>query len=230
MKHTFTVTFDTSHDELWDEARMSLKGTKEVHEMRDAFYFLTAWKAYLQSLYGELYSITHLSNPDDPPDVIAHFTKVDLNIEITSLEPNHIHQSEPLVDLHSNKFRTSIPISYIPRNRSEAEEIILTPGHPNAWENVADRAAVRYETVVCRIKAKLENPRLLKLMPGVILLTGSLMGDPFEEQALKEAFQEIRKTPQSEGWTLATIYQWNHCSYYFTLDGAESGFQSIRNP
>jgi len=225
MRTPFQVTFSTPSESIWEEASKTLAGSKEMHEVRDVFSFLTIWREYLNSVFGELHSLTHLSNPDDPPDVIAHFHNGDLNIEITSLEPNHIHQSERLERQHLDKCRTSIPISYRPHNGAEALEIMLNPGHPLGWEGVSERCAVRNETLVSRALSKLENPAVQALNPGVILLTGNLMGDPHEEQALLTAFQEVAALPSAVGWQFGTVYQWNCSSFYSTVYSAQSGLQ-----
>lgn len=231
MKIPLPATFNTSRETIWEEARRRLSGKKEMEELRDAFDFLLIWQDYLRPLYGGLQSVTHLSNPDDPPDVIAYFERGELNIELTSLETDHIHQSEPLKEQFSATGHTVLPISYKPSSRAEAETIMATPGHHQAWENVSDRCSTRKEIIIARVLAKLQNSGVQALATGVILLTGDLMGDPNEELALSSAFEELSTHPQAAGWEIGTVHQWNCCSYYSVLYSKHSGFQTQkRNP
>ena len=225
MRFSFQATCSTPREVIWNGAIRTLSGTKEIHELRDAFDFLLIWREYLESVYEDLHTVTHLSNPDDPPDVIAHFQKSDLNIELTSLEPDHIHQSEPLKKQFSKTGHTVLPISYKHTSRAEAETIMAAPGHPHAWEDVSARCAVRKETVISRVTSKLENPRVQALNPGVILLTGDLIGDPNEELALLNAFEELAAHPQFNGWQFGTVHQWNDSSFYSTLYSTREGFR-----
>jgi hypothetical protein len=228
MRISLSATFSTPQETIWEEARRRLSGNKEMEELRDAFDFLHIWQDYLRSLYGELESVTHLSNPDDPPDVIAYFERGELNIELTSLEPDHIHQSEQLKGQFSATGHTVLPISYKPSSRAEAETIMATPGHQQAWENVSDRCFTRKEIIMSRVLAKLQNSGVQALAPGVILLTGDLMGDPNEEVALRSAFEELALLPQASGWQFGTVHHWNDSSFYSTLYRVRDGFRVMK--
>ncbi|NBZ95360.1 MAG: hypothetical protein EBR40_02845 [Proteobacteria bacterium] len=225
MKLPIPASFDTTRESFWDNAHTSLLGKKEIEEFRDAFDFLKIWREDLQSEFGALHSITHLSNPDDPPDVIAHFEKGDLNIEITSLEPFHIHQSEPLKGQFAQTGLRLLPISSPPRSRVEAEQMMTPIGDPQLWENVSDRCDARKETIISRVMAKLENRGVRALKEGLILLTGDLMGDPNEERALRSAFEELSAHPLAAGWEIGTVHQWNDSSFYSTLYSSRDGFR-----
>lgn len=225
MKSPITISFDTTRESFWDKALTCVPGKKEIEEFRDAFDFLQIWREDLHSEYGALHSVTHLSNPDDPPDVIAHFERGELNIEITSLEPFHIHQSEPLKGQFAQTGLTLLPISSPPRSRAEAEQMMAPFGHPQTWENVSDRCHARKETIISRVIAKLENSGVQALKQGLILLTGDLMGDPNEEKALRSAFEELSAHPLAAGWDIGTVHQWNDSSFYSTLYQKGSGFQ-----
>lgn len=231
MKSTYSTSFTTHRELFWHEACMSLGGSKESLELRDAFDFLHIWQDYLRPLYGELHSVTHFSNPDDPPDVIAHFERGELNIELTSLEPDHIHQSEQLKGQFAETGHMLLPISTPPRSRADAVNMMSPFGHPQAWENVSDRCDARKEIIMSRVLAKLQNAGVQALAPGVILLTGDLMGNSHEELALRSAFEELSTHPQATGWEIGIVHQWNCCSYYSVLYSKHSRFQTQkRNP
>ena len=78
--------------QFWKESCMQLD-RKGSAELRDVFQFLCAWRDHFRARHGELYAISHLSNPDDPPDAIAHFTNTEISIEVTTIDPAHILQS-----------------------------------------------------------------------------------------------------------------------------------------
>jgi hypothetical protein len=225
MKSPILASFDTTRESFWDKVLTCVPGKKEIEEFRDAFDFLKIWRESLQSEFGKLHSVTHLSNPDDPPDVIAHFEKGDLNIEITSLEPFHIHQCEPLKGQFAQRGLTLLPISSPPRSRAEAEQMMDPFGHPQAWENVSDRCDSRKETIISRVMAKLENRGVRALKQGLILLTGDLMGDLNEELAIRNAFEELSAHPLAAGWDIGTVHQWSHSSFYSALYSSRDGFR-----
>jgi hypothetical protein len=98
-------------------------------------------------------------------------------------------------------------------------------GHPQAWENVSDRCDSRKETIISRVMAKLENQGVRALKEGLILLTGDLMGEPNEELALRNAFEELSAHPLAAGWDIGTAHQWNDSSFYSTLYSSRDGFR-----
>lgn len=201
---------------------------KECHELRDAFQFLRIWRERFDIEYGVLEGISHLSNPDDPPDVIAHFSVRDVSIEITTIDPSHILQSDALHRKMGNQSgRSEIPLSCKPKNRQEAIEMMYCPGSA-AWENVSDRNQVWLNSIIERVSGKLTNSRIRKIQPGIILLPGRLDGSIGEEEVIKQAFSDIRAAiPDSAAWTLATCHQWNEISYFSAIDtcGAETAFR-----
>jgi len=198
------------------------KGSKELLE---AFNFLTVWPEYLRSRYGELNSLTHLSNPDDPPDVIAHFSKCSVNIEITSIEPPHIMQSERLHNQLGGGARSEMPLSRIPANTQDAKEIMYIPGNQKAWELVADRCDVRYKMIVERGRRKFSNPKIKTLSSGILLFHGETFGDKFEHQAIEKAFKALQQIPVCRGWIIALIHRWNSLAYYTAIHSDDVGFR-----
>lgn len=224
MKRKFHVTFCTPEDQFWRESCMTLQ-TKGAHELRDAFQFLALWPEHFYARLGELRGLSHLSNPEDPPDVVAHFTSGDINIEITTIEADHVLQSDSQHRKRGGGARTEIPLSNHPTSAREAAEIMYTPGHPKAWENVSDRRDTRFVILVKRANEKFQNHRIQNLAPGILLFTGSLFGDDSERSLLKSAFQALSELPESHGWTLGFVFRWNSLSFFTALHDEESGFK-----
>lgn len=200
--------------------------TKECHELRDAFQFLLIWKDYFQSKHGELKALSHLSNPDDPPDVIAEFEEREVAIEVTSIDPPHIHQSDALHrKVGRVSGRTEVPLSIKPANRQEALDIMYNPGH-SPWEKVSDRNQVWQEVIHDRVAKKIGNPGVREIAEGIILLPGKIEGSFGEDLAVKEAFAAIRTAiPESAAWTFAVCNQWNDYHYFSAIDSPEDGFK-----
>ena len=106
-----------------------VKPQRELCELMDAFAILDIWQSLFHSSHGQLQSLVHCSNPDDPPDVIAQFARGDLGIEHTIIEPSHRvhgtkliqHQFPGLVPLW---FKLELPQR--PRRRGEQQ---TTSGH-----------------------------------------------------------------------------------------------------
>ena len=218
MIRKFPASFSTPSAALLDDARTTLKG-KEAQELREAFQFLVIWEDFFEGIHGELQAISHLSNPDDPPDVIAHFTGGDLSIEVTSIEPPHIHQSDALDKQEGQgRGRSGIPLSIKPTSMEEAMDLMYLPGGAQ-WETVADRNQIWINSIVDRVGKKLDCSRLKSVSSGILLLSGHLEGSLGEEDAVRRAFSAIRQSrPESTEWDLATCCQWNHLHFFSTLD------------
>lgn len=229
MIRQFPVTFSTSFMEFGKNACIKLPA-KECRELSDAFQFLLIWQHYFQSNHGELNSLSHLSNPDDPPDVIAHFADRSVAIEITTIDPSHMRQSDDLHDkVGQGSGRTEIPLSVKPRNRQEALDMMYVPGL-SPWENVDDRNQVWFNSIYERVAKKMSIPRFREISPGIILMPGQIEGSYGEDRAVELAFNAIRTTiSESEGWTLAICNMWNHLHYFSAIDAPESGFQIKQN-
>lgn len=174
--------------QFWSEACMTLP-EKECHELRDAFQFLRIWREHFEIEYGVLEGISHLSNPDDPPDVIAHFSVQDVPIEITTIDPAHILQSDALHRKMGNqRGRSEIPLTYRPKNQQEALDMMYCPGSA-AWENVFDRNQVWFNSIIERVAGKLSNLRVRQIPPGIILLPGRMDGSMGEEEDTLNRFR-----------------------------------------
>jgi hypothetical protein len=225
MIRRFPASFSTPSAQFWSEACMMLD-TKGCHELRDAFQFLFIWKEHFESKFGELQGISHLSNPDDPPDVIAHFSHGDVAIEITTIDPPHILQSDALHRKMGNeRGRSEIPLSYKPKDRQEALEMMYCPGE-SSWENVSDGNKVWFDSITERVATKLSNSGVRHIQTGVILLPGRMNGSFGEVETVHRAFSAIRTAiPESEAWTLAICHQWNDLSYFSAVDFPGSGIE-----
>ncbi|MEJ6580096.1 MAG: hypothetical protein QNL68_09880 [Akkermansiaceae bacterium] len=217
MIQKFPASFSTPSMDFWKDACMTLK-SKEAQELKEAFQFLGIWGEHFESIHGELQAISHLSNPDDPPDVIAHFTGGDLSIEVTSIEPPHIHQSDALdKQAGQGRGRSGIPISIKPTSKEEAMDFMYLPGG-GPCEDVGDRNQVWGDSIIKRASKKLDSSTMKQVVPGVILLTGGIEGSFGEKDAITHAFSAIRQTyPEGAKWCFATCYQWNSIQFYSTL-------------
>jgi hypothetical protein len=200
--------------------------SKECHELRDAFQFILIWKDSFHSKYGDLVALSHLSNPDDPPDVIAHFRNRDISIEVTTIDPPHIRQCD---DLHNKvgegSGRAVMPLTINPGSRQEALEMMYVPGS-SPRENVPDRNQVWFDLISERVAKKIGNARVKEISSGILLLPGDIDGSLGEDIAVKEAFASIRRSiPESAGWTLAVCSQWNNVHHFSAIDSPETGFE-----
>lgn len=213
----FPSTLDTPEQELLTSAASQLDDQGFL-EYCAAVHFLMIWPDIFREIHGELTVISHCTNPDDPPDIIAHFEQGDVPIEVTDINPGHIHQNNKLHrQIGGGEGRNEIPISKRPKNADEAKAIMYTPGHPDAWENVTDRTATRADALLGQAKKKFSNPKLLGLTPGILLFTGDIYGDKFDRPLIEAGFQAIHQTiPASRLWTLAMCYRWNSSGGYYS--------------
>lgn len=225
MIRQFPVTFSTSFMEFGKNACITLPA-KKCRELLDTFQFLLIWQDYFQSNHGELKALSHLSNPDDPPDVIAHFADRSVAIEITTIDPSHMRQSDDLHDkVGQGSGRTEIPLSIKPRNRQEALDMMYVPGL-SPWEDVDDRNQVWFNSIYERVAKKLSSPRIRAISPGIILMPGQIEGSYGEAHAVAQAFAAIRASmPAYNGWTIAICHQWNHLHYFSAIDAPGLGFE-----
>jgi hypothetical protein len=228
MKTHFPVTFANSTDDLWTLAGKRL-GRTEYYELRYAFQLLTLWRDEFRGRWGELKEISHLSNPDDPPDVIAHFANASVNIEVTSIDPEHICQYSKLGGTElRDVVSAELPLSHKPANKSEALEIMSCPGHSMAWARTEDECRVRREVIHERVQKKLQKATIQAIEPGILLLTGDVFGDRFEHNAIKEIFAKIAAMPDLQAWLIAIVHCWNSVDFYTAIQCPKRGFKFKR--
>jgi hypothetical protein len=219
---------------LIEQAREEM-GQKEWFEAINVFQFLSIWRGHFESKWGPLRGTSHLTNPDDPPDAVAHFQGNEIPIEVCSITPAHVKQSD---DLHrkigGNQGRYDIPISQKPRNAVEAKDWMYGPGGADIWEPVADSMETVHQSITAAAKRKFGMESIMKLRPGVLLLPGDrLFGSFGEEEAVKAAFKAVRnEVPAAKDWMLAVHHQWNASECFSALDDPLVGFrlkQKVKN-
>jgi len=130
MPHTqLQIRFDTpdsSIGQICQTAGLSGKEANEVYHSMDA---LRAWKERFEALYGDLESCVHHSNPDDPPDLTFHFSRLSVGVEHTRLEPSHLGWTNALHHGECSDQCVAIPsITQRPRSRKELMDLMLIPG------------------------------------------------------------------------------------------------------
>lgn len=107
----------------FEEARKGDALRDEEKSRAECFHFAQAikpWLPTLEGFYGPLRSLTHLSSPDDPPDVMAHFERADVGFEITYLLPNGIAKFfDRLKEMDGDKHCTVAPTLSGPRFMDE---------------------------------------------------------------------------------------------------------------
>jgi hypothetical protein len=225
MIRTLPVSFDAADKDLWSTL-CGIFDSKGCHELWSAFRFLTIWSRHYREVYGELEALSHLSNPDDPPDVIARFVKETVAIEITGIDPAHIRQSDALHNSISHGCgRREIPLSRPPVSKSEAIEMMYGPGR-DCWESAVDRNKVWFTSIVQAVEKKIAKLSALRTAPGIVLLTGKTDGDLGEARAIEQAFATVRsKIPQAKKWTLATLSLWSQSPCFSAIDVPGLGFR-----
>jgi hypothetical protein len=207
MVHKVETTFDTDETLFFSSLPPILSG-QQKHEALIAFQFLKASRRLFPDL--NLIAISHHSNPDDPPDVVAHFQshaseECEIPIEITSVDPPHIHQCNALHrKVGGNQGRMIPRMTVSPRNQEEALDEMY--GNGTAWESVADRNALWTEKIVSAAKRKFESSKIQNYSSGILLIEGEFVNGVGEREAVREAFETIRSDSQNFcGWTLAAF-------------------------
>ncbi|MBX3740381.1 MAG: hypothetical protein KF712_05280 [Akkermansiaceae bacterium] len=193
-------------------------GRKGYQEFQKAQEFLDLWKIFFHHNYGNLLGISHLSNPDDPPDIIAHFEKGEIPIEITSITPRHIFQSDAMHGKSGrNIARQDIPVSKKPKDAQEAREWMY--GQGGNWESLNDSNRVWHDEIISSVTRKLSNPSNLKQENGILLLvTNRLFGHFNEEEMVKIAMKtSLDRLPEEHNWMIAIHNQWNSSQCFSVL-------------
>jgi len=222
MKRQFQASFAMSLEQLWKDACTTLPEQKEANELYDTFDTLQIWQEVFRPKFGELESITHHSNPDDPPDATAQFTQGTLQVEHTIIEPPHVMQAE---DIHrkigKGRARSGVPTSG-QFSKKQLEEIMYVPGHPLAWEGSNACLDTRYGIVVSAIQKKIE-----KHPPGGLLILGAeMMGSRWEADMLDQAFRYCSTLAGAERWIVAFKYRWNCQEYFSVIRSNEIGMKT----
>lgn len=194
---------------------------KELTELYDTFDTLQIWQELFRSKFGELESITHHSNPDDPPDATAQFSQGTLQVEHTIIEPPHVMQADDIDrKIGSGRGRSCVPISG-QYSKKQLEEIMYTPGHSQAWEGASASLHTRFEIIVSAIRKKIE-----KHPPGgLLVLSAEMMGYPWETEMLDHAFCCSSRLVGSEKWMIAFKFRWNSAEYFSAIHFNEIGLK-----
>lgn len=169
-------------------------------------------------MHGVIQAITHLNGSDDPPDVIAHFASREVYIEITTIDPAHIRQSDVLhAKTRPYQGRNEIPITVSPRNKAEALKMMYSP-ESSPWEDIVDRNQIWFNSITERVKRKLGTKGFKDMPPGIILLPGKIDGLLGEVCAVEHAFSSIRANiPEARDWTVAVCRQRNSHDYFSAI-------------
>ena len=223
----FPITPTTTDIDLIDNLPaldQQAKG-KFYQELLPAFYFLKAWEDHFIPLYGHPISIIYNTPPDDPPDVLIYFERASIDIEVTSLTPNHIHQSAPIHREFQNQVRHLLPYSNPPTNRTDAMERITQIAHPSSSEYQDERTASIHQILLERSAKKLKKPKTQQSANNVLLLTGELLRNPADYPAINHALETASLWPNTQDWTLAIISQWNSLAYFSSLHCPVNGLK-----
>lgn len=228
MKTLFPASFTTSLDDFWRAVCLKLRHNKEVTEIHETLDVLQVWQGLFTQKYGELQSLVHYSNPDDPPDVLAKFSLYDLEIEHTEIEPAHVKQADAIHKREANGAgRNAMPISgcYSP---AKQKEIMWTPCHPNAWENQDANLHARFDLMISTIQTK-----ICKHPPGGLLILKADVGCfpagfDGEIEMIKHAVSCFLRFQDSDKWMVAVHNRWNSCEFFSVLFTSRTGLMMQR--
>jgi len=157
MPHTdLQITFDTpesSIGQICQSAGLSGKEANEVYHSMDA---LRAWGDRFETLYGDLDSCVHHSNPDDPPDLTFHFSRGAVGVEHTRLEPSHLGWANALHHRDCPDQCITVPsITQQPRSRRELLDLMLT--REGDWSDVVADLNEWFRFMIGQIRRKIEH-------------------------------------------------------------------------
>jgi hypothetical protein len=228
--HKFDWGFDADIAVLINDAHAAM-GEKEWKEAVQVIEFLSIWKDHFQSKFGPLKGTSHLSNPDDPPDALAHFETSTIPIEVCSITPPHVKQSDALhKNEGKNRGRFDIPISKAPRNAAEARDWMYGLAGADIWEPVSDATETVHCSIVEAAERKFGKASIARLQPGLLLLPGDrLFGSLGQEEAIRAALATIRReVPVASEWTIGVHHQWNGQHCFSAIDDPSSGISLKR--
>jgi hypothetical protein len=229
MKTTFDSNCLLSAGHLRAAALDKLvKPQRELCELMDAFAILDIWQSLFHSSHGQLQSLVHCSNPDDPPDAIAKFARGDLGIEHTIIEPSHrVHGTKLIQQQFPGKGFSAPPLSGS-YDRVELQRLISTPSDPAFWESVGNHMSARSSILSSAAAKKFgKYPEC-----GLLVLRGSIgefeqtLGD--EVRAIKEGMLSIQNLPAFERWILAVYNTWGDSTFFSAIYSPAIGFRCLR--
>lgn len=214
MKRKFFMSFETPMADIIHEASDEQTTGAELNELMHALEFAHIWKDQLMESYGGLNAVTHLSNPDDPPDVVFHFERGDLPIEVTSGDPGHLHKAR---HLHSecgpNRAISVPPLSAKSTNRDDLLNSMFLVSN---WESITDRDEARANWLLKSIERKMDKGGIKRHKEGVLLFYSDQADQGYDSRGIKLAFNRASKEIfDLRGWKLAFLFRC--CSPLFCL-------------
>jgi hypothetical protein len=184
---------------------------------------LRVWRDKFEHL-GELVSLDHLSGVDDPPDVIAHFsTGATLDMEHTSIEPNHRHWGEKL---RGGQGGVVPPVGGKYKSRDELLNV-MNPWGGGGWASVEQEAVARCSLILDAMRKKIK-----KHPPGgIMVLDAHCHPNDLElPSAIAVACDKVRSVPGSDKWTYSFISRSNHIEFYSTIFSPTIPYEVRRPP
>ena len=150
-----SITFETSLQEALATARtagIDKKGRTEVVECLD---MAQVWREWFSARFGELLSVRHRSNPDDPPDIELIFHEKCMAVEHTRLQPYPLGWAEDIAtEIDPSRCILIPPMSGRQRNRSGLLDEMLRIGSASVGPNQEQAVIVGklLSTAKCKMK------------------------------------------------------------------------------
>jgi hypothetical protein len=148
-----SITFETNLQDALDAAKAAgirRKGRNEVVECLD---MAQVWREWFSLRFGELLSVRHRSNPDDPPDIELIFPEKCIAVEHTRLQL--LGWADDIAkEIDPSRCIAIPPVSGPHRNRSELRNLMLGIGSASAGPNKERTVTVKKLVSIAKRKIK----------------------------------------------------------------------------
>jgi len=192
-----------------------MNGALEAYHCLDA---LRIWDDAFRPQYGELLSLTHRFDGDDPPDVDAVFECGTVAMEHTCIEPENRRKAHALIP---DQMRRVIPAA----NRVKSVKGILKASNPLAHDiftKVIPEAEANFDLIANALQVKMK-----KCPNGAIIVLESHSGLDYEWMItpVRIAFETVKRAAGSEKYAFVLLARNNSLSYSSAFISAELPFE-----
>jgi len=206
----------TDLDEVFHLAKGAGLDSKSSREVCCCWDMLQIWHDWIDSKFGRLKTLRHLSQPDDPPDIQLVFEARTIDFEHTRLQPYPLGGAEDVKHTEFPNLVTAVPaLSKPPKNRAELLHSMFSVLDA-PWANVGDELNVAAQSLVETLRNK-----MIRLPDGGIIgIVDETSYSHNDVQRLFEIAEHFVNSQNFSGfdrYTLIILNRPNHLQYRSAL-------------
>jgi hypothetical protein len=148
------LKYDADLEEIFQITKAAGLQKQSRLEVVQCWDMIQIWQTWISEKFGQITTVRHRSQPDDPPDLELLFSDRIVGMEHTRLQPKHLGQAAAL--MRKSGQGGFIPsISCPPKNFDEMKRIVAGVKYP--WSNVTDDWCAVFDLLAITLREKMRG-------------------------------------------------------------------------